>query len=258
MQKRGEFKPVTLTKLANQIKGSHQLISTQFFYDTLDEVFEVALYDTLSISDGALEVPLRIYPIERQRAAVKIIGDIVSTEDVAFINGELGETESLEVIFSLDKPEVSYREMGTPGGKLHQLQVTKVIGDSKDVTLKFVFTFSENQVLNAHSLFAKGGDLSGSELAQYLYDTFMGVYDRTPKFVTVRDDVSEMRLYPGNRITAVNLVNDMLAITGNGEATLGISLEGAVGKVTAGGSDGYIISIEYPNKSNEMEVTIYV
>ena len=258
MQKRGEFKPVTLTKLANQIKGSHQLISTQFFYDTLDEVFEVALYDTLSISKGALEVPLRIYPIERQRAAVKIIGDIVSTEDVAFINGELGEAESLEVIFSLDKPEVSYREMGTPGGKLHQLQVTKLIGDSKDVTLKFVFTFSENQVLNAHSLFAKGGDLSGSELAQYLYDTFMGVYDRAPKFITVRNEFTETRLYPGNRITAVNLVNDMLAITGNGEATLGISLEGAVGKVTAGGSDGYIISIEYSNKSNETEVTIYV
>lgn len=252
---RTKFKEVTLTKLSNQLKGTNQLISTQFRYDRLDDVFEVVLYDVATVSKSTLDVPLRIYPTERQRASVGLIEDIMHTEEIAYVNKPLVDDDYTDVLISLEKPVVKYRELDTPTSKLHQIEVTKIIGDKEDVTITLVFTFSEEHVLNAQSLFAKSKEpLVGSELGQYLYDTFMGMYDRTPKLISVKSSYTETRLYPDNRLSSLMLVNNTLAIVGAGEASVGIDLEDAVGEVSITAT-GYIITIEYPN---ETEVIIYV
>lgn len=255
MENKASYKTVTLTKLLNQLKGDNQLVSTQFIYDNLDEVFEVTLYDTIGITSGVLDVPLRVYPTEVQRDTTTLIGSILSTEEVAFIHHSLDDTDYLDVLLSLEKPDVQYRELTTPSGKLHQLKVTKLIGDKQDVTLTVIFNFSERQVLNAQSLYAKTSKpLTGSLLGQYLYDTFIGQLDRTPKLVVAHSKYTENRLYPSNTFSGITLVNNTLVIRGLGEATIGIDLLTAKGHVEIT-QTGYIITIEY---ENEEVIMIYV
>lgn len=249
------YKDATLTKLANQVNGDNKLVATQFMYDNLDDVFETTVNGPISVSKGSVEIPMRIYPIERQRGITEVIAGIMETEEVSYVNKELGEDAYLDMIVTLDNPKVQYLHRKLPKGYVHILKVTKMIGSDEDIELTFIFTFSEKLVLGAHSLFVNH-ELSGNELAIYLYETFIGAYSNVPKFARLTMGTYETRVYPDNKLDAISIVNNRFIIRATGEATLAIDMSNAVGEVKVT-HDGYIILVK-DTSNPDIEVQIYV
>lgn len=244
----------TLRKLNNLLDNNDkQIVATQLIYDNLEEIFEVALFAPVTTAKSYIEVPLRIYPTERQRPITGAIEALLELENIAQVTQPLGDNDYLEVTLTLSDYELSYETEEAPRGLLETLFIKTAIGEEKDTPVLLGLTFTRNQVIGAHSLFM-GKDLVESELAQYLYNTFVGKYDRTPKFIRALGSSIEARLYPDNRTSNITLIGDNLVVRGRGEATLAFNMRKLTGVVTIT-RDGYLITL---SELGETMVFIYL
>ena len=72
----------TIKKLDNLLDNQDkQVIAAKFIYDNLWEVFETTLYAPVTTSKGLIEVPLRIYPTERQRGILGLIESLLEVSN---------------------------------------------------------------------------------------------------------------------------------------------------------------------------------
>lgn len=232
----------TIRKLNNLLDNQEKrILASQFVYDKLEEVFEVVLFAPVTTDKSYIEVPLRIYPTERQRAITGALEALLELENIAQVTQPLGDNDYLEVTFTITDYELSYETEKAPNGLLETLYIKTFIGEDKDVPILLGLTFSENKVIGVHSLFMHKV-LAESVLAQYLYNTFVGKYDRTPKFIRAVSGSIEARLYPDNRTSNVTLIGDNLVVRGRGESTLGFNMRNLTGEVTIT-QEGYLVTL---------------
>lgn len=248
----------TIKKLTNLLENpDKQIVATKFVYDNLWEVFETTLYAPVTTSKGYVELPLRIYPTERQRSIVGLIEGLLEATNQLQVGKPLEDTDYLEAILTLDNPEVTYTKKRAPRGLLETVNLHSIVDtDSEEdkATLDISLTFSGTDIVGAHSLFM-GKDLRKSELAQYLYDTFTGAYDRVPKFIRATSSGLEYRMYPDNDVSKITLIGNNLVIRGRGDETIALDMTKLTGKVKLT-HNGYIIILV--NKRNKEEVIIHV
>lgn len=247
----------TIKKLDNLLDNQDkQVIATKFTYDNLWEVFETTLYAPVTTSKGLIEVPLRIYPTERQRGILGLIESLLEVSNQAQVDTPLEDRDYIDLIFTIENPELDYRRKKAPRGLLETIAIKwQVTTDDGDPTsLEVDLSFTTKNVIGAHSLFM-GKTLRNSELAQYLYDTLVGSYDRVPKFIRATSKSLEFRLYPDNDMSKVTLIGNNLVIRGKGDETIALDMTKLTGNVKVT-HNGYIIVLT--SKKEKEEVVIYV
>ena len=246
----------TIRKLNNLLDNQDkQVIATKFTYDNLWEVFETTLYAPVTTSKDVIEVPIRIYPTDRQRGIVGLIEALLEISNQAQVDAPLEDRDHIDIIFTIESPELDYIRKKAPRGLLETIALKWQIKTDDELTdLEIDLTFATKNVVGAHSLFM-GKTLRNSELAQYLYDTLTGSYDRVPKFIRATSNSLEFRLYPDNDVSKVTLIGNNLVIRGKGDETIALDMTKLSGivKVT---HNGYIIILT--SKKEKEEVIIYV
>lgn len=247
----------TIKKLDNLLDNPEkQVIAAKFTYDNLWEVFETTLYAPVTTSKDVIEVPLRIYPTERQRGILGLIESLLEISNQAQIDTPLEDREYIDLIFTIDNAELDYRRKKLPKGLLETIAINWQVATEEEepTNLEIDLSFTTKNVIGAHSLFM-GKTLKKSELAQYLYDTLTGSYDRVPKFIRATSNSLEFRLYPDNDISKVTLIGNSLVIRGKGDETIALDMTKLTGNVKVT-HNGYIIVLT--SKKEKEEVTIYV
>ena len=248
----------TIKKLTNLLDNPEkQIVATKFVYDNLWEVFEITLYAPVTTSKGYVELPIRIYPTERQRGIVGLIEGLLEATNQLQVATPLEDKDYLEAILTLDSPEVTYSKKRAPKGLLETINLHSLVEtnpEEDEATLDISLTFSGTDIIGAHSLFM-GKTLRKSELAQYLYDTFTGAYDRVPKFIRATSSGLEYRMYPDNDVSKVTLIGNNLVIRGRGDETIALDMMKLTGEVKLT-HNGYVIVLT--NKKSKEEVTIHV
>lgn len=228
----------TIRKLNNLLDNQDkQVIATKFTYDNLWEVFETTLYAPVTTSKDVIEVPIRIYPTDRQRGIVGLIEALLEISNQAQVDAPLEDRDHIDIIFTIESPELDYIRKKAPRGLLETVALKwQIKTDDEPTDLEIDLTFATKNVVGAHSLFM-GKTLRNSELAQYLYDTLTGSYDRVPKFIRATSNSLEFRLYPDNDVSKVTLIGNNLVIRGKGDETIALDMTKLSGivKVTHNG-----------------------